>query len=146
MSNKTRLTYSLLLAHLVEVALDIVGDGAGALVDKCILRLVVEKTGETDTLLLSAGQDVLPLLARVPAAFAVREVSKLGLVEDALQVRFVPALAAHVELAVGVDDLVAERADGQIRPLREEHDAVLARVLRPADKTAVDGPEPGQDA
>lgn len=107
---------------------------------------MVQQPRDGEPLLLAAAEHVLPLLARVPAALALGEVAEPGLVERALEVVLRLALVAHVALAVGVDDLVAQGADAEVRSLRQEHDAVLAIVLGPADQATVDGPEAGDDA
>lgn len=107
---------------------------------------MVQQPRDGEPLLLAAAEHVLPLLARVPAALALGEVAEPRLVERALEVMLRLALLAHVALAVGVDDLVAQGADAEVRSLRQEHDAVLAVVLGSADQAAVDGPEAGDDA
>jgi len=107
---------------------------------------VVQQPRDGEPLLLAAAEHVFPLLARVPAALALGEVAEPGLVERTLEVVLRLALVAHVALTVGVDDLVTQCADAEVRSLGQEHDAVLAVVLGPADQAAVDGPEAGDDA
>lgn len=107
---------------------------------------MVHQPRNRHTLLLAAAQHILPLLAGVPAALAVRQVAEAGEVEGALQVVLALALLAHVGLAVRVDDLVAEGADAEVGPLRQEHDAVLAVLLGRADEAAVGGPQAGDNA
>ena len=93
---------------------------------------MIQQAGDADTLLLAATEDILPLLAGVPTALAVGEVAEAGGVEHALEVVLALALRPHVHLAVRVDYLVAQRAYCQVRPLRQEHDAVLPDGLWPA--------------
>ena len=57
-----------------------------------------------------------------------------------------PARVPHVHFRVGVDDLVAERADTEVGALREEHDAVSADCAGPGDEAAVDGPQTCDEA
>lgn len=107
---------------------------------------MIQQPRNRQPLLLPAAQHIFPLLPRIPPALAIRQVPQAGLVQRALEVVLVLALLAHVGLAVRVDDLVAESADAEVGPLREEHDAVLAALLGAADEAAVDGPEAGDDA
>jgi len=107
---------------------------------------MVEETREAHALLLATAEDVLPLLAGVPTALAVGEVTEAGFLEDMLEIVLGLALLAHVVLVVGVDDLVAEGADAEVGALGEEHDAVLAGLLGAADEASIDGPEAGEDS
>ncbi len=65
-------------------------------------------------------------------------------VQDALQIGVRVPAVAHVHLAVRVEDLVAEGADGEVGPLGEEHDP--AGAAGAGDEPAVGGPEAGEEA
>lgn len=135
--NKDRLTNPLRLAPLIQQALDITAHSTRPLIDKRIPRLVVQHTRNRHTLLLATTQHVLPVLARIPPALAVRQVAQLRLLKHAVQFELAAARVAHIELRVRVDDLIAQRARAEIRPLREEHDAVHAVLARPRNEAAV---------
>ena len=67
--------------------------------------------------------------------------------QHTLEVGVAPAGVAHVHGRVRVDDLVAQSADAEVRPLREEHDAVVGGAAAGArHEAAVDGPQPGEEA
>lgn len=56
-----------LFGVLVNGALDVYRDGAGALVEQRVLRLVVEEPRDCHALLLAARQNILPIADRVEA-------------------------------------------------------------------------------
>jgi len=90
---------------------------------------VVKNARHSDTLLLAARKHVLPLLDRVPAALTVRDLGQVGGLEDLEQLGIGEALLLGVLLTVGVDDLLAERTDGQVGPLRNEKHVVVTGGL-----------------
>lgn len=140
------LTDALLLASLIQQPLNITRHRTSPLINKRILRLVIQQPRNSNPLLLATTQHILPLLPRIPPALAVRQVSQLSQIQRPLQIILVLALITHIHLAVWVDDLISQRTNAQVRPLGQEHDAVHAVFLGPGHKTAVDGPETRDDA
>lgn len=106
---------------------------------------MVKHASKTHSLLLATAQHILPLLASIPAALAVREVSQASFLQDALQVVLRLSLLTHIMVAVRVDDLVTEGTDAEIWPLWQEHDAVLANILGSTNQSTVDGPKSGEN-
>jgi hypothetical protein len=47
---------------------------------------------------------------------------------------------------MGVDDLIAESAGGEVRSLGKEHDAIYADAARTANESTICWPETGDDA
>lgn len=104
---------------------------------------MVEEPGHGDTLLETDGEDVAPFLLRVPAARAVDNVRDVDFGEPVGQGGVGDALGAHVAEGVRVDDLLAEGAAGEVRPLWDVEDV---RVGGFADGAAVYGPKAAEDA
>lgn len=71
-----------LFALSVEYVFEVHADGAGALVQNGELWLVVKDSRETDSLTLTSGQDVDPVVDLVEASFSVVKMSELDLVEN----------------------------------------------------------------
>ena len=75
------------LLHVsVQVSLDVDAHSAGALVQDCVGRLVVNQTGHRDSLLLSATQHIIPIVELVPSTFSGHEVTKTHFVQNRLQI------------------------------------------------------------
>lgn len=133
------------LGVLVHDAFGIEGDAAGAFVEDGVPGTVVEEAGHGDALLETAGEDVAPLGFGIPGGFwvEVEEVLEVEEAEDGEEVLVCDAAGAHLAERVWVDDLLAERAAGEVGPLGEVEDCVKGGFV---DDAAVDGPEAAKDA
>lgn len=94
---------------------------------------MVQEAGHGHALLLAAAEHVFPFLAAVPAAFARGDGAEADFVQNALQLGVAAPGVAHVHFRVRINDLVAEGADAEVGPLREEHDAIGADGARPTN-------------
>lgn len=132
------------LLHVgVEMAFNINGHSASALVQDGIQRLVVDQTSHSDSLLLTAGEDIAPVVEGVPAVLLTSDdMSKSHVFHNFKQIFFSDALLLHLGEAVRVDDLVSKRANWQVGSLRDVED-FLYRGL--GQGTCLGRPELTQD-
>jgi hypothetical protein len=107
---------------------------------------MIQQSRNPHALLLAAAKHVFPHFLRVPAALAVRDVAELSFLEDLGEFKIAAPGVFHVNGGVWVDDLVAERAGGEVGALRKEHDAVDTVGSGARDEAAVGGPETCHDA
>ena len=127
------------------------------------LRLVVEEPRPRDLLLVPTAQCLAPLPRSVPATFTLDYMLHLHDRKNIEQVTVSDAACTYASLsvfhpgeigeaerrtsihvldAVRVDDLVPERPEGEIGPLRDEDELVRGRL---AHDTAVHRPETTED-
>jgi hypothetical protein len=92
-------------------------------------------------LFLTTGKNVFPFFPSIPTAFAIGKIAETSFFKHALEFDISTTTITHLNFSVGVKDLIAERADGEIGSLREEHDAVCSDAAGAGDETTVDGPE-----
>lgn len=100
---------------LVHPRLDFSRDGARRLVEDSISGSVVEEASHGDALLIAAREGVSPLTLHVPAAFALDEAFDRYDGHVAEEIFVGDAASSHLGHGVGVDDLVAEGAEGAAR-------------------------------
>ena len=77
---------------------------------------MVEEASHAHTLLLAAGEHVLPVGRGVPAALATHDVMEVDHFEDAVQVGVRFVLLTHVLDGVRVYHLIAQASDRHVRP------------------------------
>lgn len=119
-------------------------DAARALVEDGVLGAVVEEARHGDALLQAAREHVAPLSFGVPPfVIQVHEVRQVERLEDGEEVGVGGAALAHLAQRVWVDDLLAQRAAREVRPLRQVKDGGKGRLVHGA---AVDGPQTAEDA
>jgi hypothetical protein len=105
---------------------------------------VVEEPGHGDALLQAARQHVSPFGFRIPAlGVQLHEVLQLEDLEDGQEICVGDAAGALLSQGVGVYDLLAEGAAGEVRPLGEVKDCVKGGLV---DGASVDGPQAAEDA
>ena len=75
---------ALILHVLVEVALDVDAHSACAFVQDSVDGLVVNQASHGDALLLTAGEDIVPVSNGVPGAFSAHEVVEADFIQDDL--------------------------------------------------------------
>lgn len=131
------------LGVIVHDLFGIESDAAGAFVEDGVSWAVVEETGHGYALLETAGENVTPLSFGVPA-FVVEldEVLEAKDLEDIEEIVVRDGLGPHLAERVGVDDLLAEGATGEIGALGDVEDGVEGRLI---DGAAVNGPETAED-
>lgn len=109
----------------VHVPFHVHGHGRRALVENGKLRAVVEQTGHLsklrtssdhypsayrNALLLSATEDVHPVLDAVPSAFSVENVSELNPFQVFTKVLVTNALSTHIRRRIRIDHLIPQCA------------------------------------
>eukprot|EP01137_Pigoraptor_chileana_P007978 Opistho-2@54248 len=118
----------------IHEALHIDADGTRALIENCKLRPVVEEAGHRYALLLSARQNVHPVLHRVESTLALHEIAEMHLLEVFLQLVIGDSTLAPLIIRVRVCDLIAESAKRHIRPLRNIKELLLCGLCEHAAK------------
>ena len=104
---------------------------------------MVEKPSHCYALLQANGEDVPPFVFGVPVTGAVEDVGDVDGVEPFFKVGVCDAFRAHLAQGVGVDDLLAERATGEVGSLGDVEDVRVGGFF---DGATVDGPETAEDA
>lgn len=160
---------------VVESLFDRKGDGRGALVEDGILRIlsvsistrvgatnlgtVVEQSRHGHSLLITARECVSPFSLRLPPALTLDNVVNLEDRENLHQVLVRDSARDHGGVRVRVDDLVPERAEGEVRALgdvrelrrrRLGHRSTCTASVLPCEHGGADRtvyrPEPAEDA
>ena len=108
-----------LLLHVgVKVTLDVHTHRTRALVENGVEWLVVDESGHGHALLFTAGEHVSPVVIRVPTISLTGDnMRKAHILHDLVQIVIGDASALDICHGVRVDNLVAERAVGQVRSL-----------------------------
>lgn len=68
---------------------------------------MVQKPCYAHSLLLATAENIFPHFLRVPAAFAVGDVSQLCFLEDLAEFNISSPGVFHIGVGMGIDDLVA---------------------------------------
>lgn len=110
------------LCGIVHGSLDHERHARRALVQYRVAGRVVEEAGHCDALLEADGQGRRPLVFCIPAAGALDQVGDVDCGEVFEQVCVGNALCAHLAEGVGVDELLAEGAAGEVGALRDVGD------------------------
>ena len=104
---------------------------------------MVEEPGHRNALLEADGEHIAPFVFGVPATGPVDDVRYVDSFEPLQEVGVRHVLGTHLAEAVGVDDLLAECATGEVRALRDVEDGAVRGFVH---RTAVNGPEAAEDA
>lgn len=133
-----------LLFHVcIEVTLHIDGNCAGALVQNSVQGFVVNQATHGDALLFTSGQDVIPVVLCVPAAFSADQVAEANFFEDVLQFVIGDILVLLSLMRVGVDQLIAQRSIWKVGSLWDIENLLSRRLVNGATGG---GPQLPQDS
>jgi hypothetical protein len=102
---------------VIHETFNINADSGSAFVQDGELRAMVKQSGHSNSLLLSAAQHVCPILHGIPTSLTFYEVGKLNLFEEMEKHGVIHTLGKGVDLGVGVEHLIPQRAQCEIRPL-----------------------------
>ena len=120
------------------MALDVDAHSACAFVQDSVDGLVVNQASHGDALLLTAGEDIVPVSNGVPGAFSAYEVVEAHFIQDDLKAFLINLFSSHLFDGVRVDNLVTKCALRQIGSLRDVEDLINGWLV---DYAAKDWPE-----
>eukprot|EP00166_Cyanidium_caldarium_P006427 ctg_940.g412 len=126
---------------LVQEALHVQTHRRGAFVEHRVLRSMEEQSRHSQPLLLAAAEHIGPVTHIVPAVAAFAQFTQMHLLQQLLQIIVAQAALAHVAGGQRVDDLLAQRAQRQVRPLRHVEHAVIGWTVQ---RAAVQRPQSAQ--
>ncbi len=132
-----------LFCLVVQLSLYVHAHCACALVQNCKQRLVIEKSGHRDSLLLATWKHVVPVVYWVESSLSALNVVKSDCLKEFPQVIVSDILFCHLRLGVGVNDLVSESSRWKVRPL---WDVKKLFHVRSSHDTASQWPQSTQDS
>ena len=118
-------------------------DGAGAFIQDGIFGRVIEKPSHRDPLLITSRQRIPPFPLNIPTTFSLHNVINLHDSQHLQEILIRLALCAHLRNSVRVDDLVAQRAEGEVRSLWDVSELGGGRLVHDA---SVHGPQATENA
>lgn len=79
---------------------------------------MIHQPRQCHSLLLSSRQHILPLFPCIPTSFSIGQVAQSNLFQHPTQLIVPASTLAHIHLGMRVDDLISERTDAEVWPLR----------------------------
>jgi len=129
---------ALSLHVVIQVLLNVDGDGTSALIQDSVLGLVVEKAGHGDALFFTSGEHIVPVVLRVPSAFALDQLAKSYVFKENHEVVISNLLSLHLLKGVGIDQLISKSTVRKVGSLGNVEDLVGCRLV---NYTSGSGPE-----
>lgn len=123
---------------VVQVLLNVDGDGTSAFIQDSVLGLVVKKAGHGDTLFFTSGEHIVPVVLRVPSTFALDQLAESHVFKENHEVIVSHLLGLHLLEGVRVDQLISESTVREVGSLGNVEDLVSSRLM---DYTSSSRPE-----